>query len=282
VAGEPADRLREPAGVAVVRPEPVFWARMRSLGLPELIIIGALLLLLFGGRRTPSVFRWAGKRAGSTIRQVKWIFESLGGSEESEVRAEQDVGAELAREFLAQMPLDPDPETQAVVERVGARLAKTPEARSRRFRYQVVQAPLANAYALPGGYVFVTRPMMDLCGRDEDALAVLLGHETAHIVCRHLAERKVVDTVLGAVRAGGVAHKLLGSGYSQQQELEADRKGAELALEAGFDREAPLRLLRKLESLKPAAGELTQYFSTHPRTEERIRETEEYLRGPAG
>ncbi len=251
---------------------------MRTLGIPELLVILGLLTLLFGGARLPGLFHWAGRRAGSTIRQVKWIFESLGGSEESEARAEKDAGADLAREFLAQMPLDPDAAAQGQVARVGARIAKTPGASKRDFRFQVVQASLANAYALPGGYVFVTRPMMDLCGRDEGALAVLLGHETGHIVCRHLAERKVVDTVLGSVRAGGLAHKLLGSGYSRQQELEADRKGAELALEAGFERTAPLRLLRTLETLEPQRGELGQYFAAHPKTAERIREMEEFLK----
>jgi len=251
---------------------------MRSLGIPELIVILGLITLLIGGARLSHLFGWAGRRAGSTLRQVKWIFESLGGSEESEVRAEEDVGAELAEAFLAQMPPDPDPAVQELVERIGGRLAQPPEAAKRRFRYRVVEAPLANAYALPGGYVFITRPMMQLCSRDEAELAVLLGHETAHVLCRHLAERKVVDTVLGALRTGGIAYKLLGSGYSQQQELEADRKGAELALEAGFEPSAPLRLLRKFESLDPRASELAQYFSTHPGTGERIREMEEHLR----
>jgi predicted Zn-dependent protease len=89
----------------------------------------------------------------------------------------------------------------------------------------------------------------------------------------------VVDTVLGAVRAGGLAHKLLGSGYSRQQELEADRKGAELALAAGFESAAPLRMLRTLEAQEPRGGEWGQYFSSHPRTAERIREMEEFLQG---
>lgn len=250
---------------------------MRSLGLPELLIIAGIIALLVGGARLPRLFDLAGRRLRSTLDQIKWIYESVGGTEEDEVRAEERVGAELAREFLAQMPPDPDEALQERVAAIGKRLADTAAEGKREFRFRVVQGPVANAYALPGGNVFVTRSMVDACGGSEGEMAVLLAHEMGHVLCRHMAERKVIETLLGAVRAGQLAHQLLGKGYSREQELEADSKAVELALEAGYDAGAPRRLMGKLASFESDRGAFAQYFSTHPSVVERVAEVEAAL-----
>jgi len=242
------------------------------------LVIAGLALLLLGGSRISRLFGWAGRRAKSTVDQVRWVYTSLGGSEEQEIEAEERVGGELAEKLLQQMPPDPDEQVQALVRRIGGRLAQTPEASKRQFTFQVVTAPVANAFALPGGHVFVTRALADLCAGDEGEMAFLLGHEMGHVVCRHMAEKQVVDTLLGAVRAGRVAGDLLGKGYSREQEREADWKAVDLARESGFEPEASLRVMRKLGSLGPNMSEFEQYFSTHPSTDERL----EYLRERLG
>lgn len=243
---------------------------MRTLGLPELLIILGLLVLLMGGARISRLFEWLGRRTRATANQVKWLYESLGGTDEEEIRAEREVGAELAGKFLAQMPRDPDEKVQELVGRVGGRLAQTPQAKNRSFIFQVVQGPTANAYALPGGYIFVTRGLIDLCGADPDETAFLLAHEVGHVICRHMAEQKLVNALLSALKAGQIAGEMLGKGYSREQEREADLKGAQLAAEAGFDARAALRVLRKLSDVAPDAVGLIQYFATHPNAEERL------------
>lgn len=251
---------------------------MRSLGLPELLVILGLLALLMGGARISGLFGWLGRRVRTAVNQVKWIYQSFGGTEDEEIRAEEKVGADLAARLRAQMPPDPDENVQRLVSGTGARLADTREAKKRRFVFQVVEGPMANAFALPGGYIFVTRKLADLCAGDQDETAFLLAHEMGHVLCRHLAQQKVMDTLLSAVRAGRLASELLGKGYSRQQEREADSKAVELATEAGFEGEAALRVLRKLGQVTTEAGEFAQYFSTHPSTEERLEYVEEHLK----
>jgi predicted Zn-dependent protease len=242
---------------------------MRSLGIPEVLIILGLLVLLFGGARLPALLGYLGHKAGGWLRQWRWIWHSVAGSEEEEIRAEESFGRELAARFLEQMPRATDGTLSRRVAAVGARLAQAPLAAPRRFHFDVVEAGTANAYALPGGYVFVTRRLAGLCG-DDGELAFLLGHEMGHILARHFAEKTLMTALLSALRGGGVVAELLGKGYSQQQEFEADEKGLELAVQAGFGGEGALALLGKLATVSPGLAEFAQYFSTHPSTAERI------------
>ncbi len=242
---------------------------MRSLGLPEILIILGLLVLLFGGARLPALLGYAGRKAGAWFRQWRWIWQSLAGSEDEEIRAEESVGREMASRLRHQMPRATDKALSSRVAAVGARLADTPPAAPRRFHFDVVDAEAANAYALPGGYVFVTRRLAALC-TDDSELAFLLGHEMGHILGRHFAENAVMTALLAALKAGSLASELLGKGYSQQQEYEADAKGLALVLQAGFAGEGALSLLKKLAAVSPDLPEFAQYFSTHPPTADRI------------
>src|SRR5207244_2206992 len=111
------------------------------------------------------------------------------------------------------------------------------------FHVHCLLAPVVNAFALPGGFIFLTRPLLELCQSDRAELAFVVGHEMAHIVQRHAIDRIMASSALNAAvgrftMAGGIfgqslaalAATLLSQGYSQDQELEADRIGARLAL----------------------------------------------------
>jgi len=253
---------------------------MRSLGLPEVLIILGLLVLLFGGARLPALLGYLGHKAGSWLRQWRWIWHSLAGSEDEEIRAEETLGREQAARLLQQMPPAADEALCRRVAAVGGRLAQTSMAARRRFHFHVVEADAANAYALPGGYVFVTRPLAAQCDGDGE-LAFLLGHEMGHILARHFAENTVMTALLAALKAGRLASELLGKGYSQQQEFEADAKGLELILQAGFAGEAALGLLRQLAVVSPQLPEFAQYLSTHPPAAERIASVRSALEATA-
>jgi predicted Zn-dependent protease len=242
---------------------------MRSLGLPEVLIILGLLVLLFGGARLPHFFAGLGRRLGAWVNQWRWVWRSMAGTEEEEIRAEERVGKEQASRFLEYMPPVTDSELTRQVRSVGERLARTAPAARRTFHFCVVEAPAANAFALPGGYIFVTRRLAEMC-EDPSESAFLVAHEMAHVISRHFVENKVMETLLGAVRAGQLLAELIGKGYSREQELEADRKAVELVREAGFDEQGARRILRKLHGISPEPSELAQYLSTHPRFEERI------------
>ncbi len=242
---------------------------MRGLGIGELVLIAALIALFFGGRRISGLFTWLGKRTKETADQAKWIYQSIGGTEEEEVKAEGPVGQRLAAQMIAQFPEDEDEASRARVERVGRLLAAV-AGEEREFTFRVVQAGFANAFALPGGHVFITRPLLDLCGNDDGELAYLLGHEMAHVIRRHAAERYVTQAVLSALPARGPAVSLITKGYSREHELEADADGAALAAKAGFDRDGAIRALRRLEEAGSKNRLFEEYWSTHPPVAERV------------
>jgi predicted Zn-dependent protease len=245
---------------------------MRNLVLLVLLTIGVYLLLSLTRRGFGEASGWAGRQLRSSFLRWKWLYEHLGGSDEEAARAEEEIGAEMARELLADMPLDPNPEIQNLIRGIGERLAAAGPAKKRNYRFHAVVSSTANAHALPGGYIFVTRPLIEACERRPEELAFILGHEMAHVLFRHAADKKLLRTLLAAVRAGGPVATLLDKGYSRDHEREADRRALELMSEAGFERMAAVRVLQRLAALSAESGPVEQYFSTHPEPGERIEE----------
>ena len=221
-------------------------------------------------------FYKAGRFLGRQSRKASWAFRSLTGTEAEAVRAEWAVGRDLARDVLDQSEADPDPAVSGWLDEIGGLLARAVGQPERTFSFRALLVPEPNAFALPGGFVFVTRSLLRLCRGSHDDLAFVLGHEMAHVVCGHAMERLVARSLIGTVAGrlnpfrllrgplGGLMSVLLQSGYSQDQELEADRVGTELARRAGFDPAAGPRLLEKLRLQFAGPGELAGYFSSHP------------------
>jgi predicted Zn-dependent protease len=224
-----------------------------------------------------------GRLVGPKLRQAQWVASSLTGTEAETVQAEYEVGRDLAQAFVQQMELDPDPEVERWLAEVGACLAARVADRQRRFGFRMVRSVEINAFALPGGFIFVTRPLLELCQWDAQETAFVLGHEMGHVVRFHAIDRLMANSVIsaavgrltpgrGLIRTplAGLAASLLNQGYSQEQELEADRVGVLLMRAAGFDVTAAARLLARLGS--PAeAFLLGSYLSSHPPLELRLR-----------
>ncbi len=242
---------------------------MRTLGLFEILLIALVVLLLCGGPLVPRMAASLGRRVRTAVDQACWVYESMAGTEEKEIEAESRVGRQMAQAFREQTPPDPDPQANERVARLGRRLAETEAARKRTFTFQVVGGAAANAYALPGGYVFITRRLLDMCEED-DEVAFVLAHEMGHVLCRHFLAKYTLDIALQHVRAGQLIGQLLGKGYSREQEHEADRAGVALAQEAGFGSGGALRFFRKLAARSPEHSLLAEYLSTHPAPAERI------------
>ena len=231
----------------------------------------------------PHLFYHLGRMVGTGLRKANWVWRSLAGTEAESVEAEYSVGRDLAHAFAQQAQPDPDPDAQALLTDVSARLSATLLNKHWRFTPRCVLDPEPNAFALPGGFLFLTRPLLDLCRADAGELAFVLGHEMAHVVLRHAIDRIMAHTALSAaVRrlgfGGGVlggslatlATTLLNRGYSQDQELEADRLAVRLAHCAGFEPSAGARLLARLAGVGGDPAGLSRYFSTHPPFEVRI------------
>lgn len=204
---------------------------------------------------------------------------------------EMRLGAELAGEM-------PRPEAnvavdEAYVTAVAATL--TPHVRRRGIRYSVhvVDAPWVNAWALPGGHVYVTTGMLSFL-QSEGELAAVLGHEIAHVDERHCVEQYQYALKLKKVGAQGpgaavdFARMLVRIGYSKYQEVDADAAGLRLAMEAGYHPDAGAAAMSRMAASqheKPVARATTavnevgralgdalgSYFESHPPSLERSR-----------
>ena len=214
-------------------------------------------------------------------------------SAEQEVALGLQAAPALSREFGG---LEPDDEAQALVDRVGGEVvARTVAAESPyRFEFHVLNDDeTLNAFALPGGQIFITNGMLTkLGGRPE--LAAVLAHEVSHVVARHgaehLAKQRLTQGLAGAAviatydpnrpgtaATGAIAAaigQLVNMRFSREDELEADALGVRLMADAGFDPEAMLSLMRVLEQ---AGGRMPAFFSTHPSPENRVQRIREAI-----
>jgi len=217
-----------------------------------------------------------GRMLGPKVREANWVVSSLTGTEADAVRAEEQVGRDLAQSFLEQLDVEDDPTVLAVITEVGGRLVPCLKDKQRTFRFVVGRSRELNAYALPGGFIFVMRPLLEFCRFDRDEIAFVLGHEMGHVLKKHAVNRlmasSIIRTGVGRLPVGGVlaapirnmAATLLDQGYSQDSELEADALGARLVKAAGYDVAAARRLLERMQTMPSEAWLLTSYFSSHP------------------
>jgi Zn-dependent protease with chaperone function len=148
--------------------------------------------------------------------------------------------------------------------------------------------------ALPGGFVFISHSLVDLCERRPEELAFVIGHEMGHVIRGHAWDRMVNQTMLNAasvviLRAGVLGGwlrnsgmKLLQSAYARDCELEADELGLRLASAARFAPGGAIALLRRIERLAADPASLGQYFASHPPASERIARLEPMARPICG
>jgi predicted Zn-dependent protease len=181
-----------------------------------------------------------------------------------------------------------DPEAEIAIARAVSRLVEASEQPSRSYRVTILNSPAINAFALPGGYVYVTRGLLALAS-DTSEVAAVIAHEMAHVTARHAfarAERveaaEVAGRVLDVVSDAGVAEAALASTqsslarFSQIQELEADTIGINTLARAGYDPYAAARFLRAMarfaayKTANPSPGEEADFLSSHPSTPERL------------
>jgi predicted Zn-dependent protease len=213
---------------------------------------------------------------------------------------ERELGEEESKNVAAEMGLYEDAALTAYVRSVGERLAAVSPRRDVAYSFQIVDIEEPNAFALPGGYVYVSRGLLALTN-DEDELAGVLGHEIGHVAARHAVRRVsraapwavvtglgaavtgIVSPTLGRVvgGVGGAAGALVLAPYSRGQEHEADQLGQEMAARAGFDPSGLSRLLHTLEreeALHPEGSRPMSFFATHPALPRRVADTEERAR----
>jgi predicted Zn-dependent protease len=192
------------------------------------------------------------------------------------------IGLQSAPAMAAQHGgLHPDNRYQTLIDNVGNKLVVSSMAKDTPYNYEfhlLADNRTINAFALPGGQIFITYALFSQL-ENEDQLAGVLGHEIGHVLGKHSNERitdanfwKVIAMGSSAIDMGGVAQQI-GQGQllknGRGDELESDELGVQLMIKAGYD---PYELIGVMEILKAAAGpnRVPEFQSTHPDPENRI------------
>ncbi|HBP1776120.1 TPA: M48 family metalloprotease [Pseudomonas aeruginosa] len=243
-----------------------------------------LLLLLLG----------VGALGGCAVNPATGKSDFVMMSEQQEL----GMGARYNQEILKQFPRYNDEKLQAYVQRVGERVARSSHRSNLQYHFTVIDSPDINAFALPGGYIYIHRGLIAYLGSEAE-LAAVLGHEVGHVTARHsvrqqsqasawniLGQAVAIGTGVGA--AGDLAN-VLGTafvrGYGRDMELEADGLGAQYLARAGYDPTAMIQVVRVLKNQEDFAreeaarnGQAVQaggyhgLFDTHPDNDRRLQE----------
>ncbi|MGB8729694.1 MAG: M48 family metalloprotease [Candidatus Sulfotelmatobacter sp.] len=208
------------------------------------------------------------------------------------------IGDELARSYSRQEERDNTAET-AIIERYITRVGSQLAAHAHRilpykFHY-IPSSNFVNAFALPGGHVYIGGGLVSLMD-SEDELAAVIGHEIEHIDHYHCSDRVQQEQALRKIPLGGLVAlpiEIFEAGYSKDQELEADREGTRLAVQAGYSASGAIRMFETFERLheeyqaqaKTPQEELSQlaqqalegYFRSHPLPSERIAQVQKLI-----
>ncbi|HEU4563341.1 MAG TPA: M48 family metalloprotease [Gemmatimonadaceae bacterium] len=241
-------------------------------------------------RRWTAVAALAVALAGCATNPVTGKQELSLVSEADEI----NMGRQAAQQVEQSIGFVQNAEMQNYVQRIGAELAARSERPNLPWTFRVVDDPTPNAFALPGGFIFVTRGMMTLM-ESEAELATVLGHEIGHVTARHSVQQMSrqqlaqLGLVLGAIIApntvgqlGNVAGQglqLLFLKYGRDDERQADELGFRYALADGYDVREMADVFQALEREQQLTNQspLPQWLSTHPYPEERIKAVQQRL-----
>jgi len=202
------------------------------------------------------------------------------------------MGSQYAAELNRQIPLISDPEITRYITVLGDSLARVADQRNLDWHFYVVDQAEINAFAVPGGYIYVNRGLIERAATLSE-LAGVLGHEIAHVTLRHSMEQMAkanqanFGLAIGCILAPAVCNSGLGSTavqlgagglfakFSRDDERDADRVGIEYAVRAGIDpRGIPAMFRTLLAERQRRPDALEGMFSTHPLAEDRVAETE--------
>lgn len=194
------------------------------------------------------------------------------------------IGRHIAGNLLGAAPLVNNRQLQTYVNRVGRWVASTSERPDLKWTFGVIESNDLNAFAAPGGYVFLTRGLYRLL-RDESELAGVLGHEIGHVVKKHHLKVLQKSQAIGAgsdlikkqIGDKNVAKGLIGSGaeimarsLDKDAEFEADRIGVVLAARAGYDAFGLPAVLQEIAAAAGDSSRVALLFKTHPHPDERL------------
>lgn len=206
---------------------------------------------------------------------------------DEEIRLGIQSAPEMIREFGGEHR---DSKLQAYVDRVGNKLVQSTEAGSSPYKFEfhlLADANTVNAFALPGGQIFITYALLSRL-KNEDQLAGVLGHEIGHVINRHSAEHIAKQELTqGLIQATDIASgdpgmisrfigNMVNMKYGREDELESDDYGVKYMVEAGYKPEAMIDVMKILKEAS-GGGNQPEFMSTHPSPDNRIEKLKEVI-----
>ena len=204
-------------------------------------------------------------------------------SRSDEIRLGQEAAARIERQYRTR--------TDTRVSRIGQAVAARSRVPDLPYRFRVIEQSQPNAFAQPGGPVYVTEGLLRMVGNDDDQLAGVLGHEVAHITQRHavrqLERQNILGLAIGILTEGTtqqiaqIVASLETLSYSRDQERDADTRGARYARAAGFDPMGLVRFLDRLAQMERGGSSLP-FLRSHPGSAARADRLRDQLRQARG
>lgn len=233
---------------------------------------------------------------GAPSNQGDDLFSLLSRSVETiDEPREIEIGRQLAAVLLGSKPLHPDMQLQRYVNQLGRWISLQSERPGLPWTFIVLDDTGYNAFAAPGGYVFVTKGLIDRCA-DEAELAGILAHEITHVTAKHHlhAMRKTAQSgvftqlVASQIKTNAVGNlvasqflalgrNLYARGLDQTDEFHSDRNGVALAARAGFDPYGLVAVLQQLRTATPDNPMFTLALATHPPAQARLDQLEQAM-----
>jgi beta-barrel assembly-enhancing protease len=251
----------------------------RSSGVGGRLLMGAILVII-------SLITYFGSQSTNPVTQD---VQHISMSTDQEIAMGLQAAPELADQFGG---LDPNQSDQQRVQEIGQRIVQDSPASTTPYQYAfhlLADPQTVNAFALPGGQVFITRALYDQLQTDGE-LASILGHETGHVVARHSAEQiakaQLTQGLTGAAviaacdpnnpngcvaasQMAALVGQLIGMKYSRADETEADWLGVCFMNDSGYDPQDMVKVMQILDSLSQGQSP-PEFLSTHPDPGNRI------------
>ncbi|MCB9851169.1 MAG: M48 family metallopeptidase [Phycisphaerales bacterium] len=208
---------------------------------------------------------------------------------------EMKLGAEAYQEVLASEKLSTNTRMAAVVKRVGQRIAAVADRPDFEWEFNLIESDQVNAFCLPGGKIAVYTGILPIM-KNEAGMAAVMGHEVAHAIARHGAERMSQQLSVQVLQEGlsrglGNASPMMRKGvlgafgigtnvgvmlpFSRTHELEADKLGLRYCAMAGYDPREAVRLWQRMKDA--SSGKPPEFLSTHPSEDNRIAQLEDEM-----
>jgi predicted Zn-dependent protease len=215
--------------------------------------------------------------SGCDVNPVTGQEEFLLVSPAQEKKMGLDASAQVEKELGQSVQ---DQQLQDYISSVGHKIAAVCHTPNEEFSYKAIDHKSVNAFALPGGYIYITTGLLKVLN-SEAQLAAVLAHETAHVTARHIAQQITRDFIINAgitvastqvpspaMRVAGIVKQLEGMSFTREQERQADEVGLNYLVIAGY---TPYGMVQTMEALQRASeGGTIEFFSTHPSPAHRV------------